>query len=189
MINKIMRFMMILSMGLLLLNPSYADTKLIDIRVRHDKTFDFNQLNNKYQWIKRKDSSREHVATVDPDINEYFISVVNNVLAKKGYKQATDGSASFGVDYVVIINKTGYEESLTNALANLRRSRSNATSLPQIPNIEEMKAGTIILNITDMKTGYREWIGYADAVVVEKENREELIHQAVSKMLAEFPPD
>ncbi len=193
MINTIMRFIMILpiglTIGLMLINFSYADTTLIDIKVRHDKKFDFNKLNGKYQWVKRKDSSREHVASTDPDINEYFLSVVNKELRNKGFQQSTDGSASFGVDYVVIINKTGYEQSLTNALANIRKSRNSATSLPQIPDIEHMNAGTIILNIVNMKNGYRIWIGHADAVVVDKENREELIDQAVSKMLDEFPPD
>jgi len=180
---------MVLTIGFLFLNYSYAGTALIDIKVRHDKTFDFNQLNNNYQWIKRKDSSRDHVASVDPDINEYFLSVVNIELVKKGFQQATDTNGSFGVDYVIVINKTGNERSLTNALANLRSSRrSSGTQLPQIPNIEEIKTGTIILNIVDMKTGYRIWIGYADAVVVDKKNREALIEQAISKMLAEFPP-
>ena len=180
---------MIFPIGFLFLNYSYADTALIDIKVRHDKTFDFNQLNDNYQWIKRKDSSRDHVASVDPDINEYFLSVVNKELVKKGFQQANDGSASFSVDYVVVINQTGYEQSLTNALANLRSSRrSSGTQLPQIPDIEDIRAGTIILNIVDMKTGYRIWIGYADAVVVDKKNREALIDQAVSKMLAAFPP-
>jgi uncharacterized protein DUF4136 len=188
MINTIMRFMMVLPIGLLFLNVSYADTSLIDTKVRYDKKFDFNGLNDKFQWVKRKDSSREHVASTDPDINEYFLSVVNKELRNKGFQQSTDGSASFGIDYVVIINKTGYEQSLTNALSNIRRSRNSATSLPQIPDIEHMNAGTIILNIVNMKNGYRIWIGHADAVVVDKENREELIDRAVAKMLAEFPP-
>jgi len=51
-----------------------------------------------------------------------------------------------------------------------------------------MKAGTIVLNIMNMETGYLVWIGYAEAVVVDKKNREELIDQAISQMIAEFPP-
>jgi len=52
-----------------------------------------------------------------------------------------------------------------------------------------MKVGTIILNIMNMEKGYLVWIGYAEAVVVEKKNREELIDQAITNMLAEFPPN
>jgi len=52
-----------------------------------------------------------------------------------------------------------------------------------------MKVGTIVLNIMNMETGYLVWIGYAEAIVVEKKNREELIDQAISQMIAEFPPE
>jgi hypothetical protein len=41
----------------------------------------------------------------------------------------------------------------------------------------------------NMETGYLVWIGYAEAVVVEKKNREEWIDQAISQMLAKFPPE
>jgi len=183
-----MRLMIFFS-TVILLNPAFADTTLLEVKVRHDKDFDFSQLNNNYQWIKRKDSSRDYYASVDPDINEYFLSVVNRNLAKKGYQLTYDDTASFGVDYVVIIKAEGYEESLANALADLRKGRYSKTNIPGLPNIENMKTGTIILNIMNMKTGYLVWIGYAEAVVVEKKNREELIDQAISKMLAEFPPD
>ncbi|RKZ46407.1 MAG: hypothetical protein DRQ58_08640, partial [Gammaproteobacteria bacterium] len=93
MISLLMRLMMLISM-VVLLNPVYAETALLDVKVKHDRKFDFSQLNNNYQWVKRKDSSRELVASTDPDINEYFLSVINKNLAAKGYQQTFDGSAS-----------------------------------------------------------------------------------------------
>ena len=173
----------------LLLHLAHADTRLIDVKVRHDRKFDFKQLNNNYQWITRKDSSRNYVESVDPYINEYFISVVNRKLAEKGYHEVNDESASFGIDYMVIINEEGKEVSLAHALADYKKSRLSKIHIAGLPNIEHMKAGTIILNIANMKTDFLVWIGYADAVVVEKKDREELIDQAVSRMLAEFPPE
>lgn len=188
MINLFMRLMIFIPIALLL-NPVYAETALLDVKVRHDRKFDFSQMNNNYQWIKRKDSSRDYVASTDPDINEYFLSVVNKNLAAKGYQQAFDGSASFGVDYEVIIKSSGVQNSLEDFSAQVRSKRLSATSIPSLPNIKNMKAGTIVLNIMNMETGYLVWIGYAEAVVVDKKNREELIEQAISKMLAQFPPE
>ena len=187
MINLFMRLMIFIPM-LLLLNPVYAETALLDVKVKHDRKFNFSQLNNNYQWVKRKDSSRELVASTDPDINEYFLSVVNKNLAAKGYQQTFDGSASFGVDYEIIIKSSGAQKSLEDYSEQIRRKRLSRTSIPSLPNIKNMKEGTIVLNIMNMETGYLIWIGYAEAVVVEKKNREELIDQAISKMIAEFPP-
>jgi len=186
--NILKKFPILLPAFLLFVIPVYAETTLLGVKVRHDRKFDFNQLGDNYQWIKRKDSSREYVASVDPDINEYFLSVVNRKLAEKGFHQSYDGSASFGVDYVVIIKKEGSEASLAKTLDNVRRGRYSKTHITNIPNIKNMKAGSIILNIVDMKTGFLIWIGHAEAVVVEKKNREELIDQTITKMLAEFPP-
>jgi len=173
----------------LFFNPVYAETALLDVKVRHDKKFDFSQLDNNYQWVKRKNSSRDYYASIDPDINEYFLSVVNKNLAAKGYQQSFDGSASFGVDYEVIIKSSGVQNSLEDFSAQVRSKRLSATSIPSLPNIKNMKAGTIVLNIMNMETGYLVWIGYAEAVVVDKKNREELIDQAISKMIAQFPPE
>ena len=188
MISLLMRLMMLISM-VVLLNPVYAETALLDVKVKHDRKFDFSQLNNNYQWVKRKDSSRELVASTDPDINEYFLSVINKNLAAKGYQQTFDGSASFGVDYEIIIKSSGVQNSLEDYAEQIRRKRLSTTSIPSLPNIKNMKEGTIVLNIMNMETGYLIWIGYAEAVVVEKKNREELIDQAISKMLAKFPPE
>ncbi len=189
MVNISMRLMILVPISLMFFNPVYADTTLLDVKVRHDKKFDFSQLNNNYQWIKRKDSSRDYYASVDPDINEYFLSVVNKNLAAKGYQQSFDGSASFGVDYEVIIKSSGPQKSLENYSAEIRKSRLSRTNIASIPNFKNMKGGTIILNIINMESGYLVWIGYAEAAVVDKKNREELIDQAISKMLAEFPPN
>ena len=188
MINLFMRLMIIIPM-VFLLNPVYAETTLLDVKVRHDRKFDFSQLNNNYQWVKRKDSSRDLVASTDPDINEYFLFVVNKNMAAKGYQQAFDGSASFGVDYEIIIKSSGVQNSLEKFSAEVRKNRLSSTSIPSLPNIKNMKAGTIVLNIMNMETGYLIWIGYAEAVVVDKKNREELIEQAISQMLAKFPPE
>jgi hypothetical protein len=188
MANIITSLMIIFSLASLL-NPVYADTALLDVKVDYDKKFDFSQLNDKYQWVKRKKSSRDHYASIDPDINEYFLSVVNKKLTEKGYQNTHDGSASFGIDYEVVIKSSGAKRSLEDYSAQVRKTRRSATNIPSLPNIKNMKVGTIILNIVDMKTGYLEWVGYAEAVVVEKKNREELIDQAISKMLAEFPPN
>ena len=188
MINLSMRLMIFIPMTLLL-NPVYAETALLDVKVRHDRKFDFSQLNTNYQWVKRKDSSRDLVASTDPDINEYFLSVVNKNLAAKGFQQAFDGSASFGVDYEIIIKTSGVQNSLEEFSAQVRKNRLSQTHIASLPNIKNMKAGTIVLNIMNMETGYLIWIGYAEAVVVDKKNREELIEQAISKMLAQFPPE
>ena len=189
MIKLYVRLMILVPISFMFLNPVNAETALLDVNVRHDKKFDFSQLNNNYQWIKRKDSSRDYYASVDPDINEYFLSVVNKNLAAKGYQQSFDGSASFGVDYEVIIKSSGAQKSLENYAAEIRKSRLSRTNIPSLPNIKNMKTGTIILNIMNMETGYLIWIGYAEAVVVDKKNREELIDHAISKMIAEFPPN
>ncbi len=110
-------------------------------------------------------------------------------MAAKGYQQAFDGSASFGVDYEIIIKSSGVQNSLEKFSAEVRKNRLSSTSIPSLPNIKNMKAGTIVLNIMNMETGYLVWIGYAEAVVVDKKNREELIDQAISQMLAKFPPE
>ena len=58
-----------------------------------------------------------------------------------------------------------------------------------MPSIQNWRAGTLLLNIINLETGYVIWVGNADAIVVDKSNREELINQAVSELLFQFPPD
>lgn len=189
MINLFSKVMVtILTVCLMSTQANAASTSLLKVNVRYDRKYDFSQMDKTFQWIKRKDSSREYVDSIDPDINEFFLSTVNEELIKKGFDMVHDGSASIGVDYVVIINKEGNEASLTKALSDIRKRRYSKTHIPKIPNIEEMKEGTIIVNIVDMNTGYLIWIGYADAIVVAKKNREELLEKVAAEFFSNFPP-
>ncbi len=185
--TKIMVMIAVLFMPVQLVQAE--ETTLLDVKVRHDRKFDFSQITNNYQWVKRKDSSRDAVASRDPEINEYFLSIVNRKLSEKGYTEVYDDSASFGIDYELVIKSDSSEASLAQYSEQLRKSRYSKTNIAGLPNIEHWKQGTLILNIMDMKSGYLIWIGYAEALVVDKENREELLQQAVTQMLDQFPPE
>lgn len=89
---------------------------------------------------------------------------MNRKLSEKGYTEVYDDTASFGVDYEVIIKSEGYESSLAKYSSEIRKSRYSNTSITGLPNIELEKEGTIILNVMDMNSGYLIWIGYADAI-------------------------
>ena len=111
-------------------------------------------------------------------------------MSEKGYTEVYDDTASFGLDYEVIIKSDGHELSLAKYSSEIRKSRYSNTSLCcWFTGYRNEKEGTIILNIMDLKSGYLIWIGYADAVVVDKENRGELLQEAVSNMLDKFPPE
>ena len=165
----------------------FAETKLTEVKVRHNKKYDFSQLTKNYRWVKRNDSSRDQIAADDPAINEYVLSLVNKKLAEKGFNEVYDDSASFGVDYRVVIEEEGTDSSHVRR-GSLSQRRYSYVNVEGMPSLKDWKKGTFLLNIVNLETGYVIWVGYADVIVVDKKGREELVYQAVSEMFRKFPP-
>ncbi len=171
----------------------FAETKLTEVKVRHNKKYDFSQLTKNYRWVKRNDSSRDQIAADDPAINEYVLSLVNKKLAEKGFNEVYDDSASFGVDYRVVIKEEGTDSSHVRRGSLSQRGSSNLrrysyVNVEGMPSLKDWRKGTFLLNIVNLETGYVIWVGYADVIVVDKKGREELVYQAVSEMFRKFPP-
>ena len=160
-------------------HAAYSETKLLDTKVRHDRKFDFNSLNKSYQWVTRKDSTTEPILAERPELDGWIRSAVDNVLNGKGYQQANDSDSSFGVAYQIQLKEEGTD------LSHVRRggARVNRYTYANIEgslSFKDWVNGTLILNIYNPKTGYVIWVGYAEALVVDKKDREKLINKAAS---------
>ena len=170
----------------LFLSSAFAESKLTNIKVRHDKRYDFSQINENYTWTRYESSANQYSDDYDEEIDELVMEAIDATLAAKGYSESDPEQASFGIDYGIVLEEEG------SALSHVRRGSGRNpytyVNVEGMPSIKDWRKGTLILNIVNLKTGYVIWVGHADALVVDKKNREQLVQQAVSQMLDKFPP-
>jgi hypothetical protein len=185
--NSILKVIFLIFVLFLPFHATYAETKLLDTKVRHDRKFDFNSLNKSYQWVIKKDSTTEPILAERPELDGWIRSAVENVLNGKGYQQDNDSDSSFGVAYQLILEEEGTDPTHVRRGGG-RMNRYTYANIEGMPGFKDWVNGTLILNIVNPKTGFVVWVGYAEALVVDKKGREELINQAASKMLEKFPP-
>ncbi len=185
--NRLLPLITFISLSLLLPGVYADETKVTNIKVRHDHRFDFGQINKDYVWTKYESKADQSDLTYDKEVDSMVIDVINQSLQVKGYQETDSASASFGIDYHIVVKEEGTAS--THVLRGNRRVNPYTyVNVDGMPTMQNWRRGTLILNVVNLKTGYVIWVGKADALVVDKEDREQLVKQAVSRMLEKFPP-
>ena len=179
------RAQILFGIGLVVLLNSCASIKT---RTRYDPTGDFSQYRT-YQWIRDVDEAVKEPEANDQLLDRWVRTAVDSQLAAKGYTQQTSGTPDFLINYHTRMN------------ADLGSSASGfpyfvegqgwgwwASSKSSRPSM----GGVLILDVLDGGTRKIVWLGAAQAVVRTgegREKKEKRVNEAVSKMLAQFPPE
>jgi Domain of unknown function (DUF4136) len=185
------KFNISLSLAFILLFSSIqsfaVDSKITSLKVRHDHRYDFSQINKKYTWTEYIRDTQKESMEYDTEVDKLVTDSINKTLLSKGFEQTTADDASFGIDYHIVVEDEGSTSTHVRRGGSRVNSRSYA-NIEGMPSIENWRKGSLFINIVNLENGYVVWVGYADAIIIEKTKREELINQAVSEMLDQFPP-
>jgi Domain of unknown function (DUF4136) len=175
----------LLGIGLAVLLNSCAS---IQTKTQYDPKGNFSQYRT-YQWILAVDKDVKDPEANDQLFDRWVRTAVDSQLAAKGYKQETSGSPDFLINY-----HTSMRDDLGSGASAYpyfvegqgwgwwASSKSSRSSF----------GGALILDVLDGGTRKIVWLGRAQAVVRSGESRdkkEKRVNEAVSKMLAHFPPE
>lgn len=161
----------------------------IQVTSDHDPGADFSKLRS-YAWAPVHDDGSSD-SRVDNDLLDKRVrEAVNRELAARGFGLVPKGQADFWITY-----HAGVESKVD--VQTLYRS------YPYRPGyvawggysetvVREFDQGTLILDIVSPRSSQLIWRGTAQAEVHESsstEKRTRLVNDAVSRMLAKFPPE
>lgn len=167
------------------------------IEVKHDKAVDFRPLKT-WDWqAERRNPVRASAAEVgDLDaarrmVEPPILSAVERELAKKGYRRDTSGNADFLVAWHVAIG-AGLNESLMGQYyGDVTGWGPPSIGGGPTTYLRIYEQGALVLDIVMPKLKSVVWWGSATAEL-KRENtpdeRAKRIDEAVTKLLAKFPP-
>ncbi len=158
-----------------------------DITVKHDydKDAPFAALKT-FDWLPMPTMAAGSVkAAMERNslLDNRIKTAVNNQLAAKGYTQSA-GNPDF-----LLMYHTGAQDKVdvTNWGYGYGRPYWGASHV----DVYQYTQGTLILDIIDAKTKQLIWRGYAEGTIdpnASTEKREKRLNEAVTKILAKFPP-
>jgi hypothetical protein len=157
-----------------------ASCSSIDVSHDYDKSYDFSTLKS-WSWHPTAAASSDSNAVVSLT-DARIRSAVESELASRGYSEVHDG-ASFLVAYHAVI-----QQKIDPGTNPYGYGWSHAYMGPTVMTYDE---GTLLIDFIDPKSKSMIWRGTASAVVDASdsaEKREKRIHEAVHKVLEDFPP-
>lgn len=164
--------MLLFVMGLSI--PSFAAPPM-KISTQFDQFTSFGSLKT-YAW---NPSFKEDTSTFSPEIIGALGNVVDTEIQRNGYAKNTAGTPDFYV-YYWLTKKAATEE------VQMFSGKGEYTTIPT-----SYTAGTFVLDFSDPKTGRTMWRGWVQAEMKEDlpmPKRKERATEALSKLLAKFPP-
>jgi hypothetical protein len=155
------------------------------IRSDYEESTDFQRLHT-YGWRPRPTFESGDPRFDNSIIDARVRATADRVLAAKGYTRVESGSPDFLVGYHAVVRaKTD--------VATIDRwygYRGGGFALPHY-DVRDYDEGTLLIDIIDPASMKLLWRGTATAAVLERadvEKREKRADQAVSDILAKFPP-
>jgi hypothetical protein len=163
----------------------------IDVKIAHDKTFDFKGART-WTWSARPgDVKMARTQDDDPEAmrkiaEPVIMSAVANELTRRGLKQAPD--APLTVTYYLLLSIDASAQTLGQFLPAVTQWGVPPYA-PATQSLEMMNHGSLVLDMTARNVIV--WRGVANAKIkreTEEPRREELIREAVRDLLESFPP-
>ena len=164
----------------------------VSVSSDYDHTADFSQLKT-YSW-----SPKAQPVTGDPRIDNNALldsrvrAAVDLELALKGFQKASTGTPDFWIAYQAAIQQKVDVMTLNNYYGyGYNRGINSMSGWDNETITTTYDEGTLILDIADPKTNKPLWRGSGQAEVNQNrtpEQREAKINEAVTQMLAKFPP-
>jgi hypothetical protein len=134
-----------------------------------------------YSWLMISDSAGAGEMPANPLMRQRLIRAVDSELAAKGYERI-ESDADFLVSYYAFTQQQIQWDAFDATTRYLG-------GMPIMRN--EWNQGTLVLIILDPDRNRVQWLGWADDAVdpTRPDKMAEMINNAVTKILAEFPPE
>ncbi len=163
----------------------------IDVKVDHDKAFDFKSAQTWTWSAKPGDVKMARTQEDDPEAmrkiaEPVIMSAVANEMTRRGLKQAP--GAALAVTYYLLLSIEASSQTLGQFLPAVTQWGVPPYA-PATQSLEMMNHGSLVLDMTARDVIV--WRGVANAKIkreTEEPKREELIREAVRDLLKSFPP-
>jgi len=163
----------------------------IDVKIDHDKTFDFKAAQTWTWSAKPGDVKMARTQEDDPEAmrkiaEPVIMSAVANEMTRRGLKQAP--GASLAVTYYLLLSIEASSQTLGQFLPAVTQWGVPPYA-PATQSLEMMNHGSLVLDMTARDVIV--WRGVANAKIkreTEEPKREDLIREAVRDLLKNFPP-
>ena len=167
----------------------------IKVQVDHDPAFDFTALRT-WSWNPKGPGNAVKIITKEDDsaafkqqIEPRLLPIVESEFARRKFPRAVAASPDFYVTYYVIVTAGSSSQYLGQFLSTPEWGLPPFA--PQTTALEYFPRGSLVLDITSVKTGAVVWRGLAQADLKWDEpqaKRDERVRNAVGELLKKFPP-
>ena len=157
----------------------------LSISTDYDTAADFSGLRT-YSWYPEEDSPAPEKSEISPLINARIRAALEAGLEAKGYSQVVNGAPDFLVAYRAAVGRR--IETRSTAVPVGYGWGTTVVSGTELYTYDE---GTLLVDIVDPKTKMLLWRGTARKAVdgdASAKDRDEIVRNAVEKLLERFPP-
>ncbi len=158
------------------------------VETQHEADVDFGVYLN-YAWLPDDRRRANPVFAENPPLADMIVSAVDRELAIKGFDKTPDEAADFLITIsaraqdVTVASKHRYQ-GWSHGYA-----RSALASVNTATQLDKRVEGTLILEIIDVASEGVVWRARAAGVIARRDDIEKAVEAAVTRMLAEFPPE
>ncbi len=190
-----------------------AGCATLQVRTDYDPEVSFTQLST-YDWVDREADAGGDPAVNSPLLKRHIQDAVEDKLGRLGYRKVTSDTTDFRIDYRVTAEEKssidgsygyagpyGYGRSYYPGRYGFRwygrRYFSpfyygySGAGYVGAGRVREYLRGTLVLDITDVRTGEVIWRGWASKSLRLDPRPEKVrmyVNEAVEKILENFPP-
>ncbi len=182
----------------------------LQVRTDYDQDAFVTPLST-YDWIGGEVDAGSKPAVNSPLLGKHIRGAVEGELNRRGYRQVTSGTPDFRIAYRVVAQERsygyggsyGYGRSYYPGRYGFRFFGGGHFSpygyggysgygYGGAGRVREYLRGTLVLDITDVRTGEVIWRGWASKSLHSDPRPEKVrmyVDEAVAEMLADFPPE
>jgi hypothetical protein len=165
----------------------------MEVSSDYEKSVNFSALKT-YRWTPKKEKGKGKPSAQYQFIDTQVRSAVERELTAKGFKKQPDGDPDFFIRYYVRVQTQTDNDELSQWTPrigpvddDLRPDRFHG----QTQRVSDYEEGTLLLVVADGQFQRSIWRGKAKAQVVpsdSEKNKKQKINEAVTRILAQFPP-
>jgi hypothetical protein len=164
----------------------------IQVSQDYDISKDFSSLRT-YEWQTETQPETGDIRVDNSLLDARIRSAINESLSKRGYQRNTQGKPDFYVAYKYQIRrKIGSDDAGVGVGFGMgSRGSFGGIGVSTGRDISEYDEGVLVIDLKDASKGDLMWRGTGTAVVDQHAKPEEVtkgVHEAVEKILSQFPP-
>ena len=142
-----------------------------------------------YSWLPRPDAGDTRIN--NEFVAEHVVPAVDRILAEKGFRKDTTGTADFKVGYIVTVQDITDIRSV-NTYYGYEYGYEGATGPGYTTTYDQSyEKGSLIIDMVDIESEQLIWRGTAQAKTnpdTGRDKQQNRLEEAVQKILEKFPP-